>query len=313
MRVLITGAAGFGASGLIRRLLADGAHVTGVDIVGANQNALLKPGELDKVKWLWKSVQDLKPSDISGHDVVVHLAAQADVPMGHSSPLWSCWENVYGACALLEAIKDSSPRPSKVIYAGSGNEFGRPLYVPIDEKHPLTPHNPYSASKAGAELYFWAYRRCYDLPVVVMSNGIVTGPGMRREIFVFKWFKNILRGLPCVLEGGDQTRDITYVTDVVDGWMRTIGADCSRVVGEKFQISYGEEHRIDEILEWCFQVAGTRTPVHLAPHRPGERGQRECFSNVKARTVLGYKPSVDPKESLRLTWEWMQTISAELL
>lgn len=305
MKILITGAAGFGASGLVRRLLAEGAEVTAVDVVGANQNTLLQSDEVDRINWLWKSVHDLRPEDVSGQDVVVHLAAQADVPMGHSSPLWSCWENVYGTCALLEAIKDARPRPQKIIYAGSGNEFGRPLYLPIDEEHPLTPHNPYSASKASAELYFWAYRRCYDLPVVVMSNGIVTGPGMRREIFIFKWFKNVLRGLPCVLEGGDQTRDITYISDVVDGWMRVIHADAENVAGEKFQISYGEEHRVDEILEWCFEIAGKRTEVIRVPHRPGEQGQRECFSNEKARRILGYEPKIPPKESLRLTWEWM--------
>ena len=309
MKVLVTGAAGFGATGLIPRLLERGAEVTAVDIVGRNQTNALPNDVLDQVDWRWKAVHDLTPDDISGHDVLIHFAAQADVPMGTTSPLWTVWENVNGSVALLEAIRRASHQPTKVIYAGSGNELGRPLYLPIDEDHPLTPHNPYAFSKAAAELAFWAYHRCYGIPITVMSNGVVVGPGMRREIFIYKWFKNILRGKPIVLEGGDQTRDITYVTDVVDGWLRAIDADVEKVVGEKFQISYGEEHSVGEILTWCFEIAETRVPVTYVEHRPGEKGQRECFTNVKARRVLGYEPRVTPRKALEWTWEWMRGLS----
>ncbi len=308
MRILVTGAAGFGASGLIRELLTRGENITGLDVVGKNQVRTLADEDLRKIGWEWKGVHDLQPDDLNEFDVLVHLAAQADVEMGIRSPQFTVWQNVCGSLALLEAVRRCKTIPRKILYAGSGNEYGRPLYLPIDEEHPLTPHNPYAFSKAAAEMAFWTYQRCYGLPVTVLTNGVVVGPGMRREIFVFRWFKNILLKEAVALEGGDQTRDITYVTDVVEGWLRVIYASDADVNGQKFQLSYGEEHSVEEILEWCFEIAGRRVPVVTVPHRPGEKGQRELFTNHKARTVLGFAPKVPPYEALRKTWEWIQTL-----
>lgn len=314
-RVLITGAAGFGGSGLTKRLLGKGYEVTALDTV-----APLEADKLGEVinhphlTYYWKSLHDITPEDIAGHDTVVHLAAQADVPMGFPSPRWTCWENVDATICLLEACKEL--KLDRIIYAGSGNEWGRPVYVPIDEKHPLTPHNPYSFSKAAAELAFWAWYRCYDLPIVIMSNGIVTGPGMRRQIFIFKWLWELMHSQNPLLEGGDQTRDVTYVDDVMDAWMLAIEAPREKVVGQKFQVSYGEEHPVEEILYWCldevFRDGEPRPAIITHPHRPGEKGQRECFDNSKARHVLGYNPQIGPREAVHLTAEWMRRWSCSI-
>jgi len=305
MRILITGGAGFAGAALTKELLNLGHKVTCFDVVAPLMNdALWDMKDHENLSFAWKGLQDIRKEDIEGHNIVIHLAAQADVPMGFKSPLWTVEQNVVGSTCLLDAVKESSG-VEKVIYAGSGNEWGRPQYIPIDENHPLTPHNPYSFSKAAAELAFWAYHRCYDVPVVIMSNGIVTGPGMRREIFIFKWLYNILRGLPIVLEGGDQTRDITYTSDVIQAWLLAINAPAEKVVGEKFQVSYGEEHSVEEIMEMCLEECGAKVPVIRTSHRPGEKGQREAFDNSKAREILGYKPQVGPREAIRLTKEWI--------
>lgn len=307
MNILITGGSGFGGSGITKRLLEKGHKVTVLDTTG--------PLEADKLSdvinhpnlsYKWKSLHDITPYDIAGHDVVVHLAAQADVPMGFPSPRWTCWQNVDAAVCLLEACRQTNL--DRIIYAGSGNEWGRPVYVPIDEKHPLTPHNPYSFSKAAAELAFWAWYRAYNLPIVIMSNGIVTGPGMRRQIFIFKWLWEMMHSLSPVLEGGDQTRDVTYVDDVMDAWMLAIEAPREKVVGEKFQVSFGEEHTVSEILEWCKEEADFRGEVIKKPHRPGEKGQRECFDNSKARNILGYSPRVGSREAVCLTAKWIRRL-----
>lgn len=301
-RILITGGAGFGGSGLVKALLERGYEVSVLDMTGPLHADNLLP-YLDDIRYIWKAIHDIRPEDIEGHNIVVHLQAQADVPMGFGSPYWTAHQNVMGTVALLEAARHVSLE--KLIYAGSGNEWGRPAYLPIDEKHPLTPHNPYSFSKAAAELACWAWWRSYEVPIVIMSNGIVCGELMRREIFIYKWLWNIAHDRPVVLEGGDQTRDVTHVSDVVDAWMRVIQRPSGIVVGQKFQVSYGEEHTVRELLEMCFEVAGRRVPIIERPHRPGEEGQRECFDNSKARRVLGYSPKVLPKEAIRLTWEWM--------
>lgn len=303
--ILITGAAGFAGSSFVRALLADGHRVTGLDVVAPAhasqlQDALCSPD----FRYLWKSVQDIQPSDVAGHSVVAHLAAQPDTPMAFDSPRYTVMQNVSGTVELLEAVRHAGG-VSKVLFAASGNELGRPLYLPMDEDHPLTPHNPYGFSKAAAELAMWAWHRAYGIPSVVLSTGVVIGPNMRREVFVFKWLWNALHGNPIVVEGGQQTRDLTYIDDVIQAWILAIEAPVEQVVGHKFFVGNGEEHTIEELAWMCREAAGTEVPIEYVDYRPGEEGQREAFSTEKARRVLGYRPRISPKQAISLTAGWM--------
>lgn len=308
MNVLVTGGAGFGASGLIHALLAGGYQVTCFDQVAPAHASLVQSAfSCPTFRYVWKNLQDVLPDDVQGHDIVVHLAAQADVPMGFQSPRYTAVQNIDATVALLEAVRRAGG-VAKFIHAGSGNEIGRPKYLPIDEDHPLTPHNPYAFSKAAAELAVWAWHRAYDVPSVVMSNGAVIGPNMRREIFIFKWLWDALHGRPIRVEGGDQTRDVTYVDDVVRAWLLVIEAPEGRVVGEKFQVSYGMELSVAELAHMCRETVGGEIPIEFVDYRPGERGQREAFSTEKARTILGYKPRTPPREAISLTAAWVKTL-----
>ena len=169
-RVLITGAAGFGGSHLARVLLHLGHAVTGLDVVAPNHAAALQR-ELShpRFRYLWQSVQDIQPADVEGHSVVAHLAAQPDTPLAFGSPRYTAMQNINGTVELLEAVRRAGG-VSKVIYAGSGNEVGRARYLPLDEDHPLTPHNPYGWSKAAGELAMWAWQRAYGVPSIVLST-----------------------------------------------------------------------------------------------------------------------------------------------
>ena len=304
-RVLITGAAGFAGSGLAKALLCKGYEVSGLDVVAPAHASLLRE-ELSHpdFHYIWKAVQDIQPSDVAGHSVVAHLAAQPDTPMAFESPRYTVMQNVGGTVDLLEAVRHAGC-VSKVLFAASGNELGRPLYLPMDEEHPLTPHNPYGFSKAAAELAMWAWYRAYGIPTVVLSTGVVIGPNMRREVFVFKWLWNTLHGRPIVVEGGQQTRDITYVDDVIQAWTLAVEAPAEQVVGEKFYVGYGEEHTIEELARICREIAGTEVPIEYTDYRPGEEGQREAFSTGKARKVLGFEPRFSPRQAISLTAEWM--------
>ena len=308
VNILITGAAGFGGSGLARALLALGYSVTGLDVVPPSHAALLGQ-ELShpRFRYLWKSIQDIQPPDVDGHSIVAHMAAQPDTPLAFDSPRYTVMQNIEGTVALLEAARQTKS-VSKLIFAGSGNEIGRPLYFPIDEDHPLTPHNPYGFSKAAAELAMWAWHRAFDLPSIVMTTGVVAGPNMRREVFIFKWLWNALHGQPIIVEGGQQTRDLTYIDDVVGAWVLAIQAPAENVVGQKLYVGYGEERTVENLAIMCRDTAGTSAPIEYAGYRPGEEGQREAFSNEKAKRVLGYVPKTSPIEAISLTANWLRTL-----
>ena len=304
--VLITGAAGFGGSRLVRALLDLGYSVTGLDVTPPNHAALLRR-ELShpEFRYAWKSIQDIQPADIAGHSVVCHMAAQPDTPLAFDSPRYTVMQNIGGTVELLEAVRRADC-VSKLLFAGSGNEVGRPLYLPIDEDHPLTPHNPYGFSKAAAELAMWAWRRAYGVPSIVMATGVVIGPDMRREVFVFKWLWDAMHGRPIVVEGGQQTRDVTFIDDVVRAWTLAIEAPAGKVVGQKFYVGYGEERTVADLADMCRRAAGAVVPIAYTGYRPGEAGQREAFSNARAKRVLGYVPRVSPGEAISLTADWVR-------
>jgi len=303
VKILITGIAGFGGSGLAESLLKKGHDVTGVDVIAPSEAYRLR-GIVDDINYLWKAVQDLTATDLDGYDAVCDFSAQADVPMGYSSPRWTCEQNLPPLVHILEEARNCSI--GKFIYPGSGTIFGRPVYLPINEEHPVTPANPYSATKACAEVILWSYHRCYGIPVVGMRNGAVYGPKMRKEIFIYKFLANALKGLPITIEGGDQTRDACYVTDTVDAWSKIIEAPDDLVVGETFQVSAGQEYSVTEIAESCIEATASNSAMEFVDYRPGEKGMRECFDISKARKLLNYEPQVHLKEGLEKTIEWVK-------
>lgn len=304
MNILITGGAGYGGSGLTGALLERGHSVRIIDILAPNEAWKVKEF-IDKVDYRWKSVHDIVDSDLDGIDIVIHMSAQADVPMGFSAPRWTGWQETMGTISVLEACRDKPLK--KFILASTGNVIGRPLYIPIDEKHPIVSHNPYSACKASQELLVHAYRRSYGIPTAVMRNGIVYGQKMRKQIFIYIWLKNILKGKEIVIEGGKQTRDPCFGSDTVDAWIKAIESPDEKVVGETFQVSKGDEWNMEDIAKLCMKVAGKEVPIKYVDYRPGEEGQRECFDNSFAEKQIGYKPTVELEEGLKKTWEWVKT------
>jgi len=305
MKILITGGAGFGGSGLAKELLKRGHKVAVLDLVAPNHADNLRPIlDHSNFKYIWKATFDIKPEDVEGYNIICGFNAQADVPMGFASPAYTFYQNTIGLIYTLEAVKKAGC--DNFILPSSGNIFGRPPRIPIDENCPAVPHNIYSASKMSQEAIVMAYHRSYDLPFTILRNGIVYGEDMRRNIFIYIWLKNLLQGKPVVIEGGDQTRDPCFVTDTVDAWVKSIEAPLNTVVGEIFQVSRGVEYKINDIAQMCTSIISGKI-VHT-DYRPGEKGQRECFDISKARRVLGYDPKVDLADGLARTKEWVGKI-----
>lgn len=303
MNILVTGGAGFAGTGLVKRFLEKGHEVTVLDIT-PKPHSTLHNIESDSLTYLWKSVHDVTAQDVEGNDIIVHLAAQADVPMSFVSPGWTAYQNIDGLLRLLEICRHISIE--KFILASSGNVFGRYEYLPIDEKHQYMPHNPYAFSKASQELAAMSYYRCYNIPVTILSTGIVAGPGMRKEVFLYKWLWNILNDKPTVLEGGDQTRDVTYISDTIDAFELAINAPPAKTCGEKFMISKSEEYTVSNILGMCYDVIGAKRNIIHRGYRPGEEGQREYFDNTRAKEILWYTPKVSIRETIQSVTNWIE-------
>jgi len=305
MKILITGGAGFGGSGLTKELLKRGYKVAVLDLVAPNHaESLSDVMEHPNFKYIWKATFDIQPEDIDGYEVICAFNAQADVPLGFTSPAYTFYQNTVGLIYVLEVVKKTGCE--KFLLPSSGNVFGRPPKIPIDETCPPVPHNIYSASKTSQEAIVWAYHRSYGIPITIFRNGIIYGEGMRRNIFIYIWLKNLLQGKPIIVEGGDQTRDPCYVTDTIAAWILAIEAPKKKINGEIFQVSRGKEYKVKDIAKLCTKIVPGK--IVYTDYRPGEKGQRECFDISKARRTLGYDPKVDLEEGLLKTKEWIEKI-----
>lgn len=308
LKVLIAGGAGYGGSGVTEELLKRGHEVRIIDIVAPNEAIKLREF-MNKIDYRWKSVEDIQDNDLDGIDVVIHMAAQADVPLGFTAPINTVMKETIPTTILLERCRGKPIK--KFLLASTGKVIGYPQYIPIDEKHPVVPNNPYSAAKSCQECLVWSYYHAYNVPVAVMRNGIVYGPKMRKQIFLYIWMKNILEGKPIIIEGGEQTRDPCFGTDTAQVWANMVEAPEDKVVGYTFQVSRGVEWKMEDMAKACIKAAGKEVPIEYVDYRPGEIrrdgvAHRECFDNSFARKQVNYDPKVDLEDGLKILWEWVK-------
>lgn len=313
MRIFLTGAAGFGAAGIIRALVARGHEVTGCDLVAPEEawrlRDLIDRGEID---YLWKAVGDLESADVTGFDRIAHLAAVADVASGHHSPEWTVSNNVLPTVHLLEAVRKTALAPGFcIVLAGTAHELEAAGDVTLTEDSPIQPGTPYGFSKSAQELAFRAWGHAYHVPFAIMRNGIVAGRGMRRQIAPYLWCRRILQGLPVELHGrGLQTRDLTDARDTTEAWVRTLESPAESVRGQVLQVSRGIEISVAEMLEMCYDaceaIAGHPIPRQIThrPDRPGEEGMRERFDCRKTRALLQWEPCYSPGDTIRDVAAW---------
>lgn len=313
MRIFVTGAAGFGAAGLIDRLAAAGHSVTACDVVAPEEawrlRALIDEGD---IAYLWRSVQDLSHRDLDGAERVVHMAAVADVSAGHHSPEYTFAQNVAPTVHLLECVRAASLGADPlVVLAGTAHELEAAGDQVLDEDSPIQPGTPYGVSKACQEVILRGYGHCYGIPWAVMRNGIVAGRHMRRQIAPYLWCRRILRDLPVELHGrGEQTRDLTDARDTAEAWTRALQLPAARVRGHVLQVSRGIEITVAEMLEMCYRACEKiigRPIARAIEHRddrPGERGMRERFDCRRTREILGWEPRYSPEETIREVAAW---------
>ncbi len=310
MNCLVTGGAGFIGSNLVEFLVKDGHEVTVLDDLSSGYRENLLQCEWgEKIRFLQGDVRDegLLREATRNQEAVFHLAASVGNKRSIEHPLLDADINVMGTLKVLEAARFSGCR--KVVFSSSAGIFGELKTLPIEENHPVEPDSPYGCTKLCAEKLCLAYAKLYDLEAVALRYFNVYGPRQRFDaygnvipIFVFQ----ILRGEPISIFGdGEQTRDFVHVRDVVQA---NVKAALSRGVSGAFNIASGTRITINALVE-LLREAGLRPQVRMAPPRPGD--VRHSLADLtRARTSLGYEPSVGLAEGLREYVAWAQEEAA---
>jgi nucleoside-diphosphate-sugar epimerase len=309
MKTVVTGAAGFIGSHLTESLLADGHEVTGVDAFtdyyarSAKERNLEGPRSHRAFRLLEGRLQDLDLRPVlDGAAQVFHLAAQAGVraSWGHDFTHYT-EHNVLATQRLLEAAREAGgPR---VVYASSSSVYGDAPSLPLREDARCQPISPYGVSKLAAEHLAVLYEKNFGLPVVSLRYFTVYGPRQRPDMAFHRFLKAARQGEPIHVYGdGGQTRDFTYVSDIVAA---TRAAANSGRPGSVYNVGGGERVVLNDVLRQIEEVTARRLTVIRDEVQKGD--MRDTFADTTAaRRDLGFRSTVSLSEGLGREWQWIQ-------
>ena len=307
MRALVTGAAGFIGSHLCRGLLAAGHEVVGLDDMsfGTEDN-------LDDAREVRLEVADLRDRAAvrraaEGCDVIHHHGAMRSVPLSVRFPVRTTQVNVEGTLNVLLAAQDVGAR---VVYASSSSVYGDQDEFPAREEMQPKPKSPYAASKLSGELYCRAWHRGFGVPTVSLRYFNVYGPRQDPEseyaAVVPRFIVACMNGNRPVIHGdGEQSRDFTYIDDVVDANLRAATAG-EEAWGGVFNVGGGREPTtINRVLELVARETQASPDPVFEPPREGDVRMSQADVSAAGR-VLGYEPAVSMEEGIRRTVEWFR-------
>jgi UDP-glucose 4-epimerase len=305
---LVTGGAGFIGSHLVEGLTAAGHRVRVLDnfLTGLHSNlAGIHPAP----EIVEGDVGDAATASraVDGVDFVFHLAALASVQQSVENPAATHHTCATGTLNILDAARRQKVR--RVVYAASSSAYGVPVGDVQTEDDPLIPLSPYAAAKLAGELYMQAFATTYGLETVRLRFFNIFGPRQRADSpysGVIALFSAALTAgrTPTIFGNGEQSRDFTYVTDVVQALMKAATAE--RVAGNVYNVGTGKSVSLLELLAALNRQLGTNAKAQHAPARAGDvRHSRADIS--RTRRDLGYEPKVAFENGLVETLRWMRT------
>jgi UDP-glucose 4-epimerase len=297
MRALVTGGAGFIGSHVVDALLARGDEVHVLDDLSKGLPENVAAGAVLHVADIREPDEIV---DIARPDVVLHLAAQADVRVSVDRPDFDADVNVIGTVRMLEAARRHG---AKLVFTSSGGAAYGECEGPAPETAPLRPLAPYGTSKVCGEEYLATYNRLYGTSHVSLRLGNVFGPRQspHGEAGVVSIFMGLLHegGTPRIFGDGSQTRDYVFVGDVADALLLALDRD-----GGAFNIGTGAETSVLELYRAIEAATGIAREPQLAPARLGEL-QRSVLDPSLAARELGWRPAHSLAEGLAATWAWV--------
>jgi nucleoside-diphosphate-sugar epimerase len=312
LRALVTGGAGFIGSNLVDELLARGDEVRVLDnfATGARQNVADVIDDIDLVEGDLRSYERVHRA-VKGCEVVFHQGALPSVPRSVQDPITTSEVNIGGTLNVLLAARDEGVR--RVVAASSSSVYGDSPGLPRRETMVPSPLAPYPVSKLAAEHYCRVATKVYGLEVVSLRYFNIFGdrqdPRSTYSAVIPRFIAAMLDGrCPTIFGDGEQSRDFTYVANVVAA--NLLAADAPAAAGETFNIAAGDERSLNELAGVLNHLLGTQLPPTYAASRPGEV-QRSLADIGRARQVLGYRPTVGFEDGLRATIRSLERGRAE--
>lgn len=311
-KYLVTGAAGFIGRSIAAALLARGETVRGVDnfITGKRENLV----GLEGMEFLEGDLADAAvcAEACAGVEIVFHEAALASVPRSVEDPVATNVACVDATLNLLVAARATGVR--RVIYAGSSAAYGDAATLPKHEGMLPDPISPYAVAKLAGEHYLRSFTRVYGLETVVLRYFNAFGPyqdPMSHYSGVLAIFcRRMLAGEPVTIHGdGEQSRDFTYIENVVHGNLLAAAVPAEKVSGRTMNLATGSRATLNQTFAILRELTGYTGEPSYSTSRAGDI--RDSLADIGvARKLLGYEPKVDFREGLRRTVEWYRTGTA---
>lgn len=309
-KYLVTGAAGFIGSSLVRALLKRGDEVRGLDNLSTgrreNLSDVLKDMDFQEVDIL---DLDATRKACDGVDYVFHEAAIPSVPKSVLDPVGSNRANVDGTVNVLVAARDAKVK--RVVYAASSSAYGDTPTLPKHEAMIPNPISPYAVAKLTGEYYMISFFRCYGLETVSLRYFNIFGPrqdpSSQYSGVLAKFSLQMLRGeQPTIFGDGETSRDFTYIDNAVSANLLACSAPAAECAGRTFNCATGRRATLNQTFELLKPLTGYSGAVKYAPERSGDI-KHSLADITLAQKHLGYKPTVSFEEGLRKTVEWYRT------
>jgi len=314
---LVTGGAGFLGSGLCHALGALGADVVAFDAMlpGTGANAANLAGSGARLVQADLREAELAPH-VAGLDAVFNMAAQTSHAGSMADPFTDLGINATAQLRLMAALREASPK-AVLVHASTRQFYGRPHYLPVDEKHPLTPPDANGVSKLAGEQYWLMEGRVHGRPVVSLRLTNCYGPRMRvvdaRQTFLGIWFRRLLENEGFEVWGGEQLRDLAYLDDVVEAFLHA--AETPSCAGQAFNIGGAAPVTLLQLADAA--VAAHGGGAYDVRAFPAERAAIDIGSfhadDTAFRAATGWTPQVTLEEGLRRSLDWLRPRLAQYL
>ena len=308
-KVLVTGADGFIGSHLVERLVAEGAEVRAF----VYYNSFGRWGWLDgspAARGLDVVAGDISDADfvreaMRDREVVFHLAALIAIPYSYHAPRAYLRTNAEGTLNVLQAAR--SLGVARVVHTSTSEVYGTAQRVPIGEDHPLQGQSPYSASKIAADKLAESFHLSFGLPVVTLRPFNTFGPRQSARAVIPTIISQGLRGSKVGLGNLTPTRDLTYVSDTVEGFLCAGSAE--GLEGRTINLGTGREVSIGDLVTMIGDILGRKLECEVQDERVRPKGsevERLLSDNTLARKLMGWAPAVTLEDGLARTVEWVR-------